>query len=171
MLNDTVLPKEKTNFFFCYNTVSLPNRKSQNLALSSLTHEPNPCNHHFCFANSSCFVNLDVSKLQGDISDGDGYGYGSLSLSFWIFLAIVRLEFWGFSLCLLGLFCLGLLWFLFNYFCLGFCCWMHRMFGGFCSIIFLVMDLLLELSMCLWFKLLCYWNFECVYGGVCFSLL
>ena len=99
--------QRENKFFFCYNTVSSLNRKSQNLALSSLTHEPNPCNHHFGFATSSCFVNLDVSKLQGSSSDGDGYGYGSLSLSFWIFLAIAGLEFWGFSLCLLGLLLFG----------------------------------------------------------------
>ena len=86
---------------------------------------------------NSCFVNPDVSKLQGGSSGGDEYGYSSLSLSFWIFLAIAGLEFWVFHWVCWSFFCLGLLRFLFNYFCLGFCCLMHRMLG-FCSIIFWV---------------------------------
>ena len=137
MLNDTVLPKEKTIFFFCYNTISPPNKKSQNPVLSSLTHEPNPCNHHISSATNSCFVNPDVSKLQGGGSGNDEYGYSSLSLSFRIFLASVGLEFWVFHWVCWGFYCLGLLRFLFNYFCLGFCCLVHRMLG-FCSIIFWV---------------------------------
>ena len=90
----------------------------------------------------------------------------SFSLSFWIFLAIVGLEFWVFYWVCWGFCCLGLLRFLFNFFCLGFFCWMHRMFGVFvkffgwwicCYNSLSVCDLnsftlLLELWVCLWWS-------------------
>ena len=56
---------------------------------------------------NSCFVNTDMSKLQGGSSGGDEYGYSSLSLSFWIFLAIAGLEFWVFYWVCWGFFLFG----------------------------------------------------------------
>ena len=106
----------------------------------------------------------------------------SFSLSFWIFLAIARLEFWVFYWVCWGFCCLGLLRFLFNFFCLGFCCWMHRMFGVFvkffgwwicyqnslCVCDLNSFTLLLELWVCLWWSL---FLFILIFLGFCSTLI
>ena len=145
--------------------------------------------HHIGSATSSCIMNLDVSKfIKGSrstprrqqqrrrVRPSQRLGYFSslwlsFSLSFWIFLAIAGLEFWVFYWVCWGFCCLGLLRFLFfflffgNFFagcteCLGF---LLKFLGdGFVARTLYVC--VIEIHF------LCYWNSECVYGGVCFSL-
>ena len=53
----------------------------------------------------------------------------SFSLSFLDISCHCRIGSLGFLLGLLGLLLFGFVEFLFNFFCLGFLCWMHRLFG------------------------------------------
>ena len=128
------------------------NKKPKKKKICNFTHEPNsnPClpnpyepkPPHWLCISYNCIVNLDMSKfIKGSKLAPRRQQrwrrvrpkilYGSLPLSFWIFLAIVGLEFWVFYWVCWGFCCLGLLRFLFNYFCLWFCFWMLRMFGVF----------------------------------------
>ena len=125
-------------------------------SLSSLTHEPslssatyetqpslpNPYEPRPPIGSEPipCIVNPDgvsssmaLSQLQGSSSSGNGY---SQKFSMALFLSLF-LDFsyhcWigslGFLLGLLGLLLFGFVEFLFNFFGLGFRCWMHRLFG------------------------------------------
>ena len=122
-----------------------------------------------------CIVNPDgvssstaPGQLQGGSSGGDGYSqkFFGISLGLLRFCSIFfawdfvvgctewlgfLLIFFGWWICWVLLF--GFVEVLFKFFCLGFRCWMHRVIGVFVNF-FWVMDLLLELSMCVWFKLI-----------------
>ena len=72
-------------------------------------------------------------QLQGGSSGGDGY---SRKFSMALFLSLfldISCHCWigslGFLLGLLRLLLFGFVEFLFNFFGLGFRCWMHRLFG------------------------------------------
>ena len=131
-----------------------PKRKWKNeKKICNFTHEPNsnPClpnpyepkPPHWLCISYNCIVNLDMSKfIKGSKLAPRRQQrwwrvrpkilYGSLPLSFWIFLAIVGLEFW-----------------VFYWVCWGFVVWVC---WGFCSIIF-VCDFVAGCSECLEFLL------------------
>ena len=87
-----------------------------------------------------CIVNPDgvsssmaPGQLQGGSSGGDGYNQ-KFSMAFFLPLFLdISCHCWigslGFLLGLLRLLLFGFVEFLFNFFGLGFRCWMHRLFG------------------------------------------